>query len=238
MSGEHKIAILLLAFAGACVDTASYLGLGRIFTANMTGNTIVFVLALTQRDLLGMARSGVALGGFVFGVVIGELILIQTSKYRRPPLLLAGLTVELVSLLILGIGWWRLGSQPSISSIRSIYPLIVFSAIAMGIQSAVVRDIRKAEVATTYITGTLTLLWARFADWIWALEWMPERKSRSSIVKANQQVAPLLPAGIWVIYAIGAIVGGFSEYAWHSLSLSFPILAVAIAIVLLFKKLG
>ena len=50
------------------------------------------------------------------------------------------------------------GSEPSGVVV---YPLIVLSALAMGVQSAAVRRLAVADVATTYITGTLTGLTAR-----------------------------------------------------------------------------
>jgi uncharacterized membrane protein YoaK (UPF0700 family) len=233
MSGEYDAIILLLAFAGACVDTASFLGLGQVFTGVMTGNTIVFVLALTQHDLLRMARAGIALVGFVLGVAAGELILIQPSKRHRPPLLMGSLLIELFLLIFLGIDWWLMGSAPALSSI---YPLIIFSALAMGIQSAIVRDIRKEDIATTYITGTLTFLWAKFTDWFWAQEWTPERKDLPVPRNSGKPQVPFIAAGIWIIYGVGAVFGGLAAQAWHSLSLLLPITAVVIVLILLSRK--
>ena len=42
--------VLLLTAAAGYVDAVSYLALGRVFTANMTGNTVLLGLALVQRD--------------------------------------------------------------------------------------------------------------------------------------------------------------------------------------------
>ncbi len=55
-------------------------------------------------------------------------------------------------------GWLIDGSEPSGVVV---YPLIVLSALAMGVQSAAVRRLAVADVSTTYITGTLTGLTAR-----------------------------------------------------------------------------
>jgi len=40
--------ILILAWAAGSLDAIGYLGLGHVFTANMTGNAVLFGLALGQ----------------------------------------------------------------------------------------------------------------------------------------------------------------------------------------------
>lgn len=40
--------ILLLAFAGASVDVVSFLGFGRVFVTNQTGDTTILAVALAQ----------------------------------------------------------------------------------------------------------------------------------------------------------------------------------------------
>ena len=44
--------LLLLSLAAASLDAISYLGLGRVFTAMMTGNTVLLGLALAQGEVL------------------------------------------------------------------------------------------------------------------------------------------------------------------------------------------
>jgi hypothetical protein len=40
--------VLVLAGTAGCVDAISYLGLGHVFTANMTGNTVLLGVSLGQ----------------------------------------------------------------------------------------------------------------------------------------------------------------------------------------------
>src|SRR5215470_18273024 len=63
--------VLLLTGAAGYVDAFSYLALGRVFTANMTGNTVLFGLALVQADGGAIVRTALALGAFVAGTAIG-----------------------------------------------------------------------------------------------------------------------------------------------------------------------
>jgi uncharacterized membrane protein YoaK (UPF0700 family) len=43
-----------LSLAAGCVDAVGYLGLGQVFVANMTGNTVLFGLAIGQADGQGV----------------------------------------------------------------------------------------------------------------------------------------------------------------------------------------
>ncbi len=65
---------MLLTAAAACVDAISYLGLGRVFTANMTGNTVLLALAAVQGEARSTVRSVAALLGFAAGAAAGALI--------------------------------------------------------------------------------------------------------------------------------------------------------------------
>jgi hypothetical protein len=63
--------LVLLSAAAGCIDAVSYLGLGYIFTANMTGNTVLLGLSLGRAGWQEALRSGVALVGFIFGLPSG-----------------------------------------------------------------------------------------------------------------------------------------------------------------------
>src|ERR1700687_3239708 len=56
--------LLTLTAATGSVDAVSYLGLGRVFTANMTGNLVLLGIAIGQGQLPEALRSVVALVGF------------------------------------------------------------------------------------------------------------------------------------------------------------------------------
>lgn len=62
--------MLALTFTTGIVDAIGYLGLDRVFTANMTGNVVILGMALTGADDLPVAGPLIALGGFVLGAVL------------------------------------------------------------------------------------------------------------------------------------------------------------------------
>src|SRR5499426_3267290 len=88
-----SVLVLLLTGAAGYVDAISYLALGRVFTANMTGNTVLLGLALVQGDADGAGRALLALGGFLTGGAIGTLI---AQRGRAGPIWPTGVTVALV----------------------------------------------------------------------------------------------------------------------------------------------
>ena len=111
--------IVLLSVAAGCVDAVSYLGLGHIFTANMTGNTVLLGLSLGQADWRAALCSGVALMGFILGVALGSLIAAKDSQREAlwPIRVTLTLALELVFLVALALGFYFVGGlrKPSLS---------------------------------------------------------------------------------------------------------------------------
>ncbi|WP_432016554.1 YoaK family protein [Streptomyces hydrogenans] len=63
--------LLVLTFVSGLVDAASFLGLGRVFVANMTGNVAFLGFALSGVAQLSALASAAALAGFLAGAVAG-----------------------------------------------------------------------------------------------------------------------------------------------------------------------
>jgi hypothetical protein len=61
---------LALAFAAGRPDAVTYLVMGAVFTADMTGNTVLLGIALITAAGTRAARSACALGGFCVGVLL------------------------------------------------------------------------------------------------------------------------------------------------------------------------
>src|SRR6266498_4064600 len=111
MAAARRDRILLaLAFAAGCVDALSYLGLSRVFTANMTGNAVLLGLAIGQTQELQVAHSNAAIVGFVLGVIFGAR-LVGSSRERIvwSRRVSAAVGVECALLLVFALGWWLSG---------------------------------------------------------------------------------------------------------------------------------
>src|SRR5437764_14305530 len=73
LSVRHPLTRALLVMTGTTglVDAVSYLGLGHVFTANMTGNVVFLGFAAAGVKGLSVTRSLLSLAAFVIGAVIG-----------------------------------------------------------------------------------------------------------------------------------------------------------------------
>ncbi len=146
---------LLLAATAACCDTVSYLGLGKVFPANMTGNTVLLSIGIVSGDYARVERSGVALAGFVVAAA--------ATAMARSLVRLRHIALVEVALLAAASAWWISGTHHATGDRR--LALIGLLGLAMGAQSAVVAELGSA-VSTTFITGNWTAVSRAFGRWV------------------------------------------------------------------------
>lgn len=199
--------LLALAFAAGYVDALSYLGLSRVFTANMTGNTVLLAIALAQFDGDAIVRSSLALVGFFAGAAVGAWIVERDhSDGLWPRSVTLALTLESLLLLAFAAGWYL--ARDTLATATTTAALIVLSALAMGVQSAAVGRLEITGIATTYLSGTLTNLAA-------LLMGRTRRKSKPFRHGA-------LLAAVWVVYIGGAVVAAVDLPRNLVLALALP----------------
>src|SRR3989475_4475179 len=75
--------LLALTVTTGLIDAVSVLGLGRVFTANMTGNVVFLGFALARVPGFSLVRSLAALAAFLAGAVIGGRLAIRLEGSRR-----------------------------------------------------------------------------------------------------------------------------------------------------------
>src|SRR5437588_12618597 len=93
------LALLALTAVTGLVDAASYLGLGHVFTANMTGNVVFLSFALAGAPGLSVPRCSTALVGFFIGALLGGGLAVRMSSAPRHRWATAAFTAEAVLLL-------------------------------------------------------------------------------------------------------------------------------------------
>ncbi|PYQ13805.1 MAG: DUF1275 domain-containing protein [Acidobacteria bacterium] len=159
MSSERERALvpvlLSLTAVTGLVDAASVLGLGRVFTANMTGNVVFLGFAAAGAPELSLVRSGAALLAFFVGAAIGGRIgaPIGAGSVERPTSAALGLEAALL-LAATGVAFGA-GSDLSVVPTR-LYAVIGLTGLAMGIRNAVVRKLAVPDLTTTVLTMTIT----------------------------------------------------------------------------------
>ena len=156
MNGDRHllVALLALTFVTGIVDAISYLGLGHVFTANMTGNVVLLGFAVAGASGLSAARSLLSLVAFLLGAVCaGRLSVLTLNTPRHRWLVTAG-SIEaglLLSAAVVSIGAETTVEAPS----RAVYVVIGLTAVAMGFRTMTVRLLAVPDVTTTVLTQTL-----------------------------------------------------------------------------------
>jgi uncharacterized membrane protein YoaK (UPF0700 family) len=150
---SRTVELFLLTWTSGTLDGLSYLA-GRVFTANMTGNTVLLGLHLVQGEFEPALRSAVALGAWVCGCVAGALLFAGGSSGRQANRNLVWAARVEFPLLAL-FAWLFIGGAESGAHTLA-FSTIAVAAFALGIQSVAVRRLRIRGVATTFITGTIT----------------------------------------------------------------------------------
>jgi uncharacterized membrane protein YoaK (UPF0700 family) len=231
--GGRDVMVLMLTWAAGSVDAISYLGLGRVFTANMTGNAVLLGLAIGQGQGFAALRSVVALAGFAIGAAIGAMIVERAHKGGDwPPGVTAALAVEGVVLGIFALAWHFPWAVPNGGVV---YALIALSAVAMGIQSAAIRHLNVPGIATTYITGTLTSFVAGLVGWIGAADLSSAAKSPEGAVAPASQPpqrkhTARLQAAVFIIYVLAAVASSIIQARRPALVTLAPLVAVALVV--------
>ncbi len=146
--------LLLLSITTGLVDAASVLGLGKVFTANMTGNVVFLGFAAAGAAGFAWPLFIAAMASFLVGALIGGRAgkaHIGRSE-RRWLLTAAGVeTLLLWAAAVLAIGYGR--NNPE--GVR-LFTIIALTGVAMGFRNATIRRMKVADLTTTVLTLTLT----------------------------------------------------------------------------------
>src|SRR5713101_4801903 len=148
-------ALLGMTAVTGLVDAVSFLSLGRVFTANMTGNIVLLAFATAHVSGLSIARSLTALLSFLVGAIFGGRIMARAGADSQIRFAAQAFLVEDIFLFaasLCAIGYRRDLLEHSFQSVA----LITLTALAMGIRNAAVRKLAIPDLTTTVLTLTIT----------------------------------------------------------------------------------
>ena len=133
------------------VDAFSYLVLGHVFVANMTGNVVFLAFALAGAPGFSILASLVALSSFVVGSFVGGLLGARLGQHRGH-LLSVSATLQALFLTIAVV---LAALSGNLVNAGYSYALIIVLGIAMGLQNATARKLAVPDLTTTVLTLTI-----------------------------------------------------------------------------------
>jgi uncharacterized membrane protein YoaK (UPF0700 family) len=143
-------ALLALTVSTGVIDAVSFLGLGKVFVANMTGNVIFLGFALAGEPGLSVPASLTALASFVVGALAGGRLAARWGHHRGRHLGAAATVTVVPMLAAVALS----AAAPLHTGVR--YGLIVLLAVAFGVQVSTARKLSVPDLPTTVLTMTLT----------------------------------------------------------------------------------
>ena len=149
--GPLPVLLLVLTAVAGAVDAISYLRLGHVFVANMTGNVVFLGFAAAGAPGVSATGAAIALGAFFAGSVAGGRLGAAAGGHRGHLLALAegiGTALLVVAAAI------AIGGSGAVAD----FGLVAVLAATMGLQSATARAIGVPDLNTTVVTMTLAAL--------------------------------------------------------------------------------
>jgi uncharacterized membrane protein YoaK (UPF0700 family) len=216
-TGDKTIVPALLAMTAVTglIDAVSFLSLGRVFTANMTGNVVMLAFAAARVPGLSIARSLTALLLFLIGAIFGGRIMARADatsaiRFATQAFLLENVFLFAASLCAIGY------TPDLLEHSFQTFALIALTALAMGTRNAAMRKLGIPDLTTTVLTMTITSI---AAD--------------SSLAKGNnprllRRVSSVL--AIFLGAALGAVVIHYSISAALALAATISIVSSALLV--------
>ena len=163
---ESRIRDLLLnalTVSSGAVDAISFLALGKVFSAFMTGNIAFLGLRVAGASAPGAVAIITSMLAFAVGVYISTRIVKPTEGFGMwPKRVTISLGISLIAHAAFVAIWFSKGGQPSTDVAHVLLGLWGF---AMGMQSAAVRTLHVEGVFTTAATATIIVLVGDLANW-------------------------------------------------------------------------
>jgi uncharacterized membrane protein YoaK (UPF0700 family) len=206
--------LLLVALTVSCgaVDALSFLGLGKVFSAFMTGNLAFLGFRLGGAPGPSVPRVLAATVAWSLGAFLAARIVRRThgSDSAWPGPAIVSLTVSLVFQIAFLAVWVAVSGHPSAGCGDA---LIALSGFAMGMQFATAFSLGVRADFTTAATATLAVLMGDLAGWS---QTSPERRRL---------------AGTILGLIVGAVIGGVLFVHARTWVPVFPLVVTCLVII-------
>ena len=149
--GPLQPMLLVLTVVTGLVDAFSYLVLGHVFVANMTGNVVFLAFALVGAKGFSLAASALALGAFALGAVGSGRLVAHLGERRGRMLAVTALVEAALVSVSLAVAWTA--TDPGVGGTR--YVLVLLLGLSAGMQNGTARKLAVPDLTTTVLTQTI-----------------------------------------------------------------------------------
>ena len=152
-----------LTVSSGSIDSISFLGLGKVFTAFMTGNVAFLGMGIAGNPMPRIVSVLASMVAFAVGIYLATRIASeQKSGVIWSQRTTFTLGVSLLAHVCFVAIWFATSGRPAASVVPI---LLAVWALAMGLQSGAVRKLHVEGIFTTAATGSLMALAADVVNW-------------------------------------------------------------------------
>ena len=206
----RDILLHALTVSSGAIDAVSFLDLGKVFSAFMTGNIAFLGMRAARAPGPGWMNILVALSAFGVGVYLSTRIVRPSEAFGIwSQRVTVALCVSLIAHAVFLSVWFASNGRPSAGALPVLLGLWAF---AMGMQSAAVRRLHVDGVFTTAATATIIFLSGDLANC-------------PATVKERRRLAGML-ASLFV----GATAGGLLSVHAHIYAPVLPFMITVVAV--------
>lgn len=207
--------VAILCMIAGAIDVIAFILFGKVFIANMTGNTVLFAASVVLHNWNEAAlRIGVVVA-FLGGIFIAETMLCKLTARRERQRRLITLAIEFAVL-----SWLALIPHPDMLR----FVLLLVLAFAMGMQNNAFQQIGPVKLNTAFITGDLESLGEAIAD----------SEKPDTRTEGLRRSAVFLTT--WIAYGIGALMGAYGALHLRENALWIPAALVAVAAAMVMRS--
>ena len=149
------VLLLFLSATTGMIDAVSVLGLGKVFTANMTGNIVFLGFAATGTQGFAIMPYLIALAAFVIGAIVAGRMGRDFAPRPLREWLLFAAAIEIGLLWLAALVAGFSGSGAHLGQ-GAVFTIIALTALAMGFRNATIRQLKVPDLTTTVLTLTIT----------------------------------------------------------------------------------
>jgi len=198
--GRAAVGITLTA-VGGYVDCFGYLTLSQVYTAQMSGNTVLIAVHAGSGDIASALLHAYTIGVFLFGLLVSGVGIEAALRCNIRRVLALALIIEVVCLAALALWGAPLIGGNAIGTADhprwTLYALIALTAAAMGLQNTSLRMAGILAVFTTHVTGSLT----QASEWL-ILFLLP----RTGVKRRPALAQAAFSASLWLSFFLGALL--------------------------------